>query len=151
MTKQEILEGNKLIAVFIGGEPISKGTKNPVGYIFPFEFGHRETWDEGGFQGSGKDYCWPVDELEFHDSWDWLFLGIDKINGMGKAYSFAIFKSYVSLTVEKGGKVFKDYSFAYSEYITQTQTGKEAAFKLLVKFVKWENENLLKSELAIPL
>ena len=61
---------------------------------------------------------------------------------MGKAYSLAIFKNYISLTVEKmGSKFYKDFSFSHAEYITGDQTGKEAAFKLLVKFVKWHNEN----------
>ncbi len=130
LTKEEILEGNKLIAVFMG-DYFDTGLE-PSYYI-----------------RYNKEY--KLEDSQFHCSWDWMMPVVDKINGMGKAYSFAIFKSYVSLTVEKGGKVFKDYSFAYSEYITPTQTGKEAAFKLLVKFVKWENENLLKSELAIPL
>lgn len=130
LTKEEILEGNKLIAVFMG-DYFDTGLE-PSYYI-----------------RYNKEY--KLEDSQFHCSWDWIMPVVDKINGMGKAYSFAIFKSYVSLTVEKGGKVFQDYSFAYSEYITQTQTGKEAAFKLLVKFVKWENENLLKSELAIPL
>jgi len=130
LTQEEIKEGNKLIAQFMG-DYFDTGLE-PSYYI-----------------RYNKEY--KIEESQYHNSWDWMMPVVDKINGMGKAYSFAIFKSYVSLTVEKGGKVFKDFSFAYSEYITATQTGKEAAFKLLVKFVKWENENLLKSELAIPL
>ena len=130
LTKEEILEGNKLIAEFIG-DYFDTGLE-PSYYI-----------------RYNQEY--KLEDSQFHSSWDWIMPVVDKINAMGKAYSFAIFKTYVSLTVEKGGKVFKDFSFAYSEYITAEQTGKEAAFKLLVKFVKWENENLLKSELSIPL
>lgn len=103
--------------------------------------------------------AWPNGELpkvdssipwgDYTNSWDWLFPVIDKINGMGKEYSLAIFKTYVSLTVEKGGKVYKDFSFAHSEYITANQTGKEATYKLIIKFIKWENENNLKKSLEI--
>lgn len=86
----------------------------------------------------------------FYDtSWDSLMPVIDKINGLGKEYSIAIFKTYISCTVEKGGKVYKDFSFAHSEYITSTQTSKEAAFKLVVKFIMWYNENILVKNLLV--
>jgi hypothetical protein len=130
LTPEEILEGNKLIAQFMG-DYFDTGLE-PSYYI-----------------RYNQEY--KLEDSQFHSSWDWIMPVVDKINGMGKAYSFAIFKTYVSLTVEKGGKVFKDYSFAFSEYITTEQTGKQAAFKLIVKFVKWENENKLKSELSFPL
>ena len=82
-------------------------------------------------------------QLMYYKSWDWIMPVIDKINGLGKEYSFAIFKTYVSLTVEKGGKMYKDFSFAYSEYITAEQTGIEAAFKLIIKFIAWYSENIV--------
>jgi hypothetical protein len=83
----------------------------------------------------------------YHESWDLMFGLIDKINGLGKAYSFATFKTYISLTVEKSGnKMYKDFSFAHAEYITAEQTSKEAAFKLLVRFIKWHNEHVKQTE-----
>ena len=78
--------------------------------------------------------------LKYDSSWELLFDVINKINGKGKEYSFAIFKTYVSLTVEKGGKVYKDFSFAHSENITKEQTLKEAVYKLIVKYINWEND-----------
>jgi len=129
LTKDEILEGDELLAGFM----------------------EIPTQREQSFMtGIGNFYI--VDNqrnmILFSSSWDWLFSVIDKINGMGKEYSFATFKTYVSLTVEKGGKVFKDFSFAYSEYITATQTSKEAAFKLLIRFVKWHNERINQKDLV---
>lgn len=86
----------------------------------------------------------PV-EVNFSESWDLLFTAIDKINGMGKEYSFATFKTYVSLTVEKSvNKMYKDFSFAHAEYITSTQTSREAAYKLLIRFILWHNEYINK-------
>jgi hypothetical protein len=41
-------------------------------------------------------------------------------------------KDYVTLTVE-------GYSFWYSEYFTTEQTGKIATLKLIVKYLKSEN------------
>ena len=75
--------------------------------------------------------------LKHHESWDWLMPVIRKINSLGKEVQFAIFKSYVSCTVEKGGKFYKDFSFSHAEYITSEQTDIQAAFKLVVKFIRW--------------
>jgi hypothetical protein len=113
MLSKEIIVGNKLIDSFMGNE------RHPL-----------------------KDYSWEH-TIAYRTSWDWLMPVVDKVNSMGKEFSCAIFKNYVSLTVEKGGnKFYKDFSFSHAEYITSEQTGKEAMFKLLVKFVEWHNSNV---------
>jgi len=66
---------------------------------------------------------------------------IRKINDLDKATQFAIFKTYVSCTVEKGGKFYKDFSFSHAEYITSEQSDIEACWKLVIKFINWYNEN----------
>jgi len=81
------------------------------------------------------------DTLYYYSSWDSLMSVVEKINGLGKEYNLSIFKTYVAVSVEKGGKVYKDFSFAHSENITSTQTPKEATYKVVVKFIKWYNEN----------
>jgi hypothetical protein len=88
--------------------------------------------------------------LYYHKDWNWLMPVIRKINGLGKEYQLAIFKNYVSCTVEKGGKFYKDFSFTHAEYITAEQDDITAAFKLVVKFVEWYNINVkAKQELNI--
>lgn len=115
---EERAEGNKLIGDYMGIE----------------SFVHE------GVQWTGDLGKESLETMKYDTSWDWLFEVIDKINGLGKEYSFATFKTYIALSVEKGGKIYKDFAFAHSEYITAEQTGKEAAFKLIVKYVKWQNE-----------
>jgi hypothetical protein len=113
MSEQE-LSGNKLIAHFLGkSEAIERTT----------ELG-----------GGGYASC------RFHESWDWLMPVIRKINGMGKGYQFTIFKTYVSCTVERGGKFYKDFSFSHAEYITEEQSDITAAYNLVVKFIEWYNQ-----------
>ena len=73
----------------------------------------------------------------YNESWDLLFPVIDKINGLGKEYHLAIFKTYVSVSVEKGGKIYKDFSLAHSENISKEQTSREAAYRVIVKFIRW--------------
>lgn len=79
---------------------------------------------------------------DYTKSWDGLHKVIDYINGLGKEYNFSIFKTYVALSIEKDSKFFKDFHFAHSEYVTATQTSKEATFRLIVKFLKWNNDKL---------
>jgi len=67
-----LINNNILIAEFMGGEPVNKVKHNPIAYSFPFEFGNQETWDEGGFQGSGASSCWDIEDLQYHSSWDWI-------------------------------------------------------------------------------
>lgn len=133
MSTEEKIEGNELIAKFVGAV-INKHYTNELTYCF----------QKHNVPTEHSSYNWSIRSMQYHSSWEWLFPIIDKINGMGKEYSIAIFKTYISLTVEKGGKVYKDFSFAHSEYITSEQIGKEAAFKLLVKFIKWYNEQQVK-------
>lgn len=78
--------------------------------------------------------------FNYSRSWDWLMPVIRKINGLGKEYQFTIFKTYVSCTVERGGKFYKDFSFSHAEYITNEQSDIQAAFNLVIKFIEWYNQ-----------
>lgn len=69
---KKIIQDNILIAEFMGGKPVNAVKDNPIAYSFPFEFGHQETWDEGGFQGSGASSSWDIEDLQYHSSWDWI-------------------------------------------------------------------------------
>ena len=114
------LEGNIKIAEFMGVNILPNDTsKIPAGTI--------------GIRG-----C----DLNYDYSWGEIMPVIRKINGLGKEYSLAIFKNFVSCTVEKGGKFYKDFSFSHAEYITSEQDDITAAFKLVVKFIEWYNVNV---------
>jgi hypothetical protein len=86
-----------------------------------------------------------AESFSYDTSWDSLMPVIRKINSLNKATQFAIFKTYVSCTVESGGKFYKHFSFSHAEYITQEQSDIQAAWKLVAKFVIWYQENMLTS------
>lgn len=139
-TLKEILDKNELniaIAIFMGGS-VSKEEK----YELPH--GSRgcvmiEHWNiPSGVPLHGFDRA-KIGHFRYTDSWDWLMPVIRKINTLDKGIQFAIFKTYVSCTVEKSGKFYKDFSFSHVEYITNEQSDLEAAYKLVYKFVKWYN------------
>ena len=154
LTPKEIQDGCESLAKFMGLKPReivyydSNGNKLSLnGYDYEVEgYEHIRSIDYiyKGFQTrevKTHKVIAPYNMM-YPYSWDWLMPIADKINGMGKEYGLAIFKTYIALTVEKsnGNKYVKNYPFSHSEYISQTQTGKEAMFNLLVKFVKWYNE-----------
>lgn len=75
MTQEELFAGNALIIEFDEHSNFHNYTSSKQGYL--------------------------MDTIRYEDSWDLLHQVIDKINGMGKEYNFALFKTYVSLSIEK--------------------------------------------------
>jgi hypothetical protein len=69
---KEILEGNKLIAEFMGGEY----TEYPNN-VFAGEHGYRFPLNI-----DGTDW-WNKNALKFDTSWDWLMPVVEKIEGLG--------------------------------------------------------------------
>lgn len=58
MTKEQITEGNKLIAEFMGGHLNTDSQQSRNEWIFP---------------------DWHTDQLYYHESWDWLMPSVEKI------------------------------------------------------------------------
>jgi hypothetical protein len=139
MTKLEQKEINHLIGRFMGGYILSEEEHElphgSRGYVMI------RNWSlPKGVPLRDIDRA-KIGHFNYNLSWDWLMPVIRKINSLDKGTQFAIFKTYVSCTVEKGGKFYKDFSFSHAEYITGEQSDLEAAYKLVYKFVKWYNEN----------
>ena len=80
MTQEEIIEGNKLIAEFMGYELAGPGF--PSGYFVNNDYFHFEN-------------------LKFHTSWNWLMPVVEKIESLGM--QFWIGKYASSVTHEKIG------------------------------------------------
>lgn len=138
MTVVEKIEINHLIGKFMGGDVVSEEEHElphgSRGYIMI------KHWSLPELVPFRDIDLAKIGHFKYTDSWDWLMPVIRKINTLGKGIQFAIFKTYVSCTVEKGGKFYKDFSFSHAEYITSEQSDLEAAYKLVYKFVKWYNE-----------
>jgi hypothetical protein len=122
MTKEEILKGNKLIAVFMGAVILKEGVgsgKRTVSYP-TVTYGlcvHRD------------------DELEYHSSWNWLMPVVEKAWKFGKMVSLNFY-------TEDGGVVnAKIYNWElgapYQE--VEDRTPIKAVYKVIVDFIKWYN------------
>lgn len=134
---KDIASNNNLIANFMGGYIVEErdyemphGSQSSVSV---------NKWIKPIGVPSWASFA-DIGHFEYHSSWDWLMPVIRKINGMGKEFQFTIFKTYVSCTVEKGGKFYKDFSFSHAEYITEEQSDITAAFNLVIKFIEWHNQ-----------
>ena len=124
MTKEEILEGNKLIAEFMGGTFKNISSKDiAVSWVSihmkddDVNF-QEEDYPEKPHNGS----CWKFNELKYHSSWDWLMPVVEKIE---KTYAYVDIKGCavnISTIVE-----------------TSAPTKIEAVYMACVEFIEWYN------------
>ncbi len=78
MSPQEIIEYNKKCAEFLEAECILK-SKDSI-YQFNFEIDVKESYDEGGYNGTFGETCWCLSEMKFNSDWNWIHEVIEKIN-----------------------------------------------------------------------
>jgi len=136
-TEDTLVETNNLIAKFMGGRIIDDEQEynSNLGYkVLVCHWKLPEGVPLHDIAGAKSGY------FKYDLSWDWLMPVIRKINSLNKGTQFAIFKTYASCTVEKGGKFYKDFSFSHAEYITNEQSDIKACWKLVMRFVNWYDE-----------
>lgn len=117
MSEQEIIEGNKLIAEFIG--------------IKQNDFGHWINKDHLlGSQSKLFDF-----ELKYHSSWDWLMPVVEKIeNDLQDSFNVDIINKNQCEIVRNGNEFICGYGFE-----TVNHSKIEAVYNSIVEFIKWYN------------
>lgn len=120
MTQEEILEGNKLIAKFMG-YTWSKENDNKT-YL-------KSTPDQKNI------YSIRPQLLKYHSSWDWLMPVVEKIESL--VFWFNIKKNHV--TVAWDNKNSLDSKMIHSEFGDQSKI--ERVYSCVVAFIKYHNEN----------
>lgn len=122
MKTNEILEGNKLIAEFMGwGE---RGI-----YRTPFE-------DAGMCNGEPSSICYDRNLL-FNSDWNWLMLVVEKIEEIEDKNGYNIF------WVKIDGVCCEIQQADSLDIIVEAdcETKIESVFLACVKFIKWYNQN----------
>jgi hypothetical protein len=130
MTQEEIIEGNRLIAEFMGaidnthdwGFMLKKDELN-----LSFDLFDEKIYSNDG--GSG----WYIKDLKYHLSWEWLMDVFEKIgdtylDGMQLSVQISGSKGYYSCTIF-GTHVYAD-----------NEDPKTAVWNCVVKFIKWYNK-----------
>lgn len=136
MTEKEIIEGNKLIAEFVGWKYNSETANHGI-----------------------RDNCWirkheVVYELKYHSSWDWLMPVVEKIESItnnsisinknnirihdaGDIYIVNISHNEDGYTISR----YLDTDFDYTPIKTEKQqlSKIESVFLAVTEFIKWYN------------
>lgn len=133
MTQEQVLEGNLLIALFIG-EKIEKPNMYPENGTYEIKL--REPNDGSAFRREYSDWnpkCLPP----FHLSWDWLMPVVEKIKTLDevdfiRAYSEkSISYVEINITTDSDESTFK----------VSIASLFESYYDIVVKFIKWYNLN----------
>ena len=129
-----ITENNRLIAEFLDWEfdDLSETFETPfLKLVDPHAFGDEQ------FSCKLQDF-----ELEFHSDWNWLMEVVEKIESLDCVIYFKITINYVEIIARMGkGIVFKNCIFD----INYCTTKREAIYNACVEFIKWYNEQKIKS------
>ena len=113
MTQEEIIQGNKLIAEFIGGfERINKS------WCFPSEMPYFI-----------KIYSYPK-IMRFHKSWNWLMLVIDYLQHTDNCIFCVTIDENVC-------KIWSEDSSYVHELVSSSTI--KAVYEAIIKFIKWYN------------
>jgi hypothetical protein len=116
MTEKEIIDGNRLIAEFMGGVCSNYGDGSK-GWIIP-------SLTINGVDGDER-------KLKFHSDWNWLMLAWKKI-----AHDVYEYRHELSKEDYMTGHIFtKNMLSAFQK------TDIESAWGNLVEFIKWYNQN----------
>jgi len=128
MNQEEITQGSKLIAEFLGAKCVHNVDYELYGIIDSIQ------------DGVAEQHFFPAEEMLFHSDWNWLMAVVDKVEGIG-----------VKVII---GRMFCEIS--YTNPLKQSETfevrmvsgiKKNAIYGALVRYIKWYNENNLPSTL----
>jgi hypothetical protein len=163
MTQEEIIEGNKLIAEFIGfashentaaekdffkGYPKSIEA-HTIGYNVPYNFFETTVEKKSGISGNSNwiDAFCKIDsskctevvwlaKMKFHSSWDWLMPVVEKIEAMQNRDVDA------RITIERDTcNIYFNNGTSQYEFNTWEQSNKlKCVYEHLVEFIKWYNK-----------
>ena len=124
---EEILEGNKLIAEFMGMKFLSTHFDS-AGY----EQYSYSVSDEISKQVYGYTGTTTFLDNQFNTSWDWLMPVVEEIEKM----------EAINLKIEGVSCQICSYGFVRARETADTK--KEAVWLAVVEFIKWHNQNLKK-------
>lgn len=129
LTKEQIIEGNKLLAEFMdyGYIPFNNDQKFKAGW-WKKDTTEKVKLMEPHYTKMGKSnyLCRNNNELRYYNEWNWIMEVVDKIESFG--YRFKIDTKYVWCFFDND---WKESRILYDKLTT--------VFEVCVAFVKWYN------------
>lgn len=119
MSNEEILEGNKLIAEFMGGEIFHpRGNDKIIAYK--------------NIQGHLLNFC--IEAANYHCLWDWLMPVVEKMENMGYCFTSDPFSHEL---IEYGTG---DECVVINHEFDNGRTKIEEMYLAVLKFIHWYNQ-----------
>lgn len=130
MDREKIIEGNKLIAEFLGWK---KETKM-------FQWKEREVYlsDWDLLENTVYDGMCPADRLEFHTSWDWLMPVVMKIEAMRYNPKTGLYDGLLNQFMKETSSYSNDWYWEGNIFVTVI-TDMNDMYKRVIQFIKWYN------------
>ncbi len=127
MNQEEILQGNKLIADFVGGEFGEICLHGNISSFYAWSF-------DRNILGLYNWYRQPwvtSEQLEYHNNWSWLMHVVEKIESLN--VHFQISGNSVNVGTPSNGEYYWQGGITYDSKIISTWHG-------VVQFIKWYNK-----------
>lgn len=133
MTQEQIIEGNKLIAEFMGAvvNNYTLGEYEMYGIVSCLE------------DGENEQHFFIPNEMLFHYSWDWLMPVVDKIESIifnkDNSFNVTIGSTNFCVIQDSNGEVYESIEdYRESKLLT--------TYVAITEFIKWYNEQLKENE-----
>lgn len=144
MTKEEIIQNNKMIAEFMGCRcELSYENKNTGYIIYSIKGKTVQLWRESGLKTGGYEESMLLEMARFHDCWEWIMPVVEKIESIYDDHHgfFGVFISGNSCTIQ-GTNINKaiapDSAYGYVYYNNNVDENKfMATYKSVVDFIIW--------------
>ena len=137
MSEQEIIEGNKLIAEFIG-------------YKFNGNIVISAPLDKNGFDNYDILTGYNISQAAYNSSWNWLMSVVEKIDNLNisnlnleesSCVHAEIAGSHIKISIRHNHTGMEDYHFLYFENDYTDENSKIlAVYKAVIEFIKWYNK-----------
>ena len=136
MTQEEIIEGNKLIGQFMGGEDNKQADSWIASYINDNELNFQdEDYPETPHDGS----CWKISDLKYHSDWNWLMGVVKKIEETSPLGGIVMIQQGMCKITPRAINQHQIIS-SNDNYLYMGVKGKIAStYQSVIEYIKWYN------------
>ena len=128
MNEEQTIEANKTIAEFMGATACKLQVK-PIGVVDAYEC---------------EEWKLPIDEIEYHSSWDWLMPVVEQIEKLHDGiFSFFIVQSECDIAFSKSYKENGD-DWDAPNFAQKKGDKLISTWSAVIEFIKWyKNQSVL--------
>lgn len=124
MEKETIVNGNRLIAEFMGAV-VNPKWQDETTYTYTIA------------PSESSSYHWTPDTMRYHESWEWLMPVVEKIESLEKVDYTILYAEHKNIyQFEINLKYDTDSTF---NVITENKI--ESIYTCVVEFIEWYNKN----------